>query len=179
MVHHFPAPSQVRWIPGYEESNFLVVLSLWVDGWRWPSLASHLCVWFISGVRSSHLVAAPTLADKRQTTISPLVSVRAHQQITLGWRVGGLSWAANIKLLGHFIMCGIKDPFLFYLGLLSKDWQSRSRSALSAVQWCQRGDCSHDRDTEQTRSRPRARSTIRLVASHPMPRHWCTVDSGK
>ena len=62
-----------------------------VGGWLTvaDSGLTHLCDWFISGVRWSHLVAAPTLADKRQTTISPLVSDRAHQQITPagGWEL--------------------------------------------------------------------------------------------
>ena len=153
-------------------------MSLWVDGWRWPILASHICVWFISGVRWSHLVAAPTLADKRQTTISPLVSDRAHQQIT---RAGGWELEDWVELRTFYLNLNMTAmPFqyiwhqgslqtfnrvlCFYLGLLSKDWQQQCSGVVSAVVT---SDCLHDRDTEQTRSRPRARTTIRLVGLPP------------
>ena len=147
MVFNFPAQAQVKWIRGYEESDFLVVVSLWVDGWRWQILASHICVWFISGVRSSHLVAAPTLADKRQTTISPLVSDRAHQQIT---RAGGWELEDWVELRTFYLNLNMTAmPFqyiwhqgslqtfnrvlCFYLGLLSKDWQQQRSAVVSAV----------------------------------------------
>ena len=146
MVHHFPAQAQVKWIRGYEESDFLVVVSLWVDGWRWPILASHICVWFISGVRWSHLVAAPTLADKRQTTISPLVSDRAHQQIT---RAGGWEWEDWVELRTFYLNLNMTAMPFHYIWHQGSRLIANIKSGLvllfrfivqrltAAVQWCQ------------------------------------------
>ena len=139
---------------------------------------THLCDWFISGVRWSHLVAAPTLADKRQTTISPLVSDRAHQQIT---RAGGWEWEDWVELRTFYLNLNMTAMPFHYI------WHQGSRlianiktglvllfrfieQRLTAAAQCSgvsSGDCLHDRDTEQTRSRPQARTTIRLVGLPP------------
>ena len=154
-----------------------------VGGWLTvaDSGLTHLClIHFRSALITlgGCLVAAPTLADKRQTTISPLVSDRAHQQIT---PAGGWEWEDWVELRTFYLNLNMTAMPFHYI------WHQGSRlianiksglvllfrfieQRLTAAAQCSgvsSGDCLHDRDTEQTRSRPRARTTIRLVGLPP------------
>ena len=180
----FTSQLKLRW-SGYEVTRNQTFLWSWVCGWMvdggrfWP----HTFVWLIH-FRSALitlggcLVAAPTLADKRQTTISPLVSDRAHQQITPagGWELE--DWVELRTFYLNLNMTAMPFHYIWHQGsrlianiksglvLLFRFIEQR----LTAAAQCSgvsSGDCLHDRDTEQTRSRPRARTTIRLVGLPP------------